>query len=68
MHGEYKGMFLLCVGIITIIFVLPLLSAWILDKVISLTKAHPKPAKYTLITMFIIIDGSSWLKNTRYKL
>ena len=55
-------MFLICVGIITIIFVLPLLSAWILDKVISLTKAHPKPAKYTLITMFIILMVAGGLK------
>ena len=55
-------MFLIFVGIIIIYFVLPLLSAWILDKVISLTKAHPKPAKYTLITMFIILMVAAGLK------
>ena len=55
-------MFLIFFGIITIYFVLPLLSAWILDKVISLAKAHPKPAKYTLITMFIILMVAGGLK------
>ncbi|PIT22861.1 hypothetical protein [Snodgrassella communis] len=48
-------MFWLFVGIITLTFVLPLLSAWIVAKVMDLAKAHPKPAKYTLITMFIIL-------------
>ena len=55
-------MFLLFVGIITITFVLPLLSVWILVKVISLAKAHPKPAKYTFITMFIILMVAAGLK------
>ena len=47
-------MFLIFFGIITIYYGL-FLSVWILIKVISLAKAHPKPAKYTLITMFIIL-------------
>ncbi|OOX79613.1 hypothetical protein [Snodgrassella alvi] len=55
-------MFLIFFGIITIYFVLPLLSVWILVKVISLAKAHPKPAKYTLITMFIILMVAGGLK------
>jgi hypothetical protein len=54
-HGEYKVMLWLFVGIITLTFVLPLLSVWIGVKVTALAKAHPKPAKYTLITMFIIL-------------
>ena len=55
-------MFLIFFGIITIYFVLPILSVWILVKVISLAKAHPKPAKYTLITMFIILMVAGGLK------
>lgn len=55
-------MFLIFFGIITIYFVLPLLSVWILVKVISLAKAHPKPAQYTLITMFIILMVAGGLK------
>ena len=55
MHGEYKGMFWLLIGIIIITFFLPLFSVWILAKVTDLAKAHPKPAKYTLIIMFIIL-------------
>lgn len=55
-------MFLIFFGIITIYFVLPLLSVWILVKVISLAKAHPKQAKYTLITMFIILMVAGGLK------
>lgn len=55
-------MFLIFFGIITIYFVLPLLSVWIFVKVISLAKAHPKPAKYTLITMFIILMVAGGLK------
>jgi hypothetical protein len=54
-HGEYKVMLWLFVAIITLTFVLPLLSVWIVVKVTALAKAHPKPAKYTLITMFIIL-------------
>jgi hypothetical protein len=61
-HGEYKVMFWLFVGIITLTFVLPLLSAWIVAKVMDLAKAHPKPAKYTLITMFIILMVAGGLK------
>ncbi|KDN15375.1 hypothetical protein BGI40_09780 [Snodgrassella communis] len=45
----------LFIAIITLTFVLPLLSVWIVVKVTALAKAHPKPAKYTLITMFIIL-------------
>ena len=48
-------MFWLLIGIIIITFFLPLFSVWILAKVMDLAKAHPKPAKYTLITMFIIL-------------
>ncbi|WP_239350483.1 hypothetical protein [Snodgrassella communis] len=55
-------MFWLFVGIITLTFVLPLLSAWIVAKVMDLAKAHPKPAKYTLITMFIILMVAGGLK------
>ena len=62
MHGEYKVMFWLFVGIITLTFVLPLLSVWIVVKVTALAKAHPKPAKYTLITMFIILMVAGGLK------
>ena len=62
MQGEYKSMFWIFVGIIAITFVLPLLSVWILVKVTSLAKAHPKPAKYTLITMFIILMVAGGLK------
>jgi hypothetical protein len=61
-YGEYKVMFWLFVGIITLTFVLPLLSAWIVAKVMDLAKAHPKPAKYTLITMFIILMVAGGLK------
>ena len=62
MHGEYKVMFWLFVGIITLTFVLPLLSVWIVVKVTALAKAHPKPAKYTLIIMFIILMVVGGLK------
>ena len=62
MHGEYKGMFWLLIGIIIITFFLPLLSVWIVVKVTDLAKAHPKPAKYTLITMFIILMVAGGLK------
>ncbi|MCO6521378.1 MAG: hypothetical protein J6582_10110 [Snodgrassella sp.] len=55
-------MFWLLVGIIVIIFFLPLLSVWIVVKVTDLAKAHPKPAKYTLITMFIILMVAGGLK------
>ena len=55
-------MFLILVGIIVIIFFLSLFSAWILAKVMDLAKAHPKPAKYTLITMFIILMVVGGLK------
>ncbi|WP_239423237.1 hypothetical protein [Snodgrassella communis] len=55
-------MFWLFVGIITLTFVLPLLSVWIVVKVTALAKAHPKPAKYTLITMFIILMVACGLK------
>ena len=54
-------MFLIFFGIITIYYGL-FLSVWILVKVISLAKAHPKPAKYTLITMFIILMVAAGLK------
>ena len=52
----------LFVGIITLTFVLPLLSVWIVVKVTALAKAHPKPAKYALITMFIILMVAGGLK------
>ncbi|MCO6525151.1 hypothetical protein, partial [Snodgrassella sp.] len=52
----------LFVGIITLTFVLPLLSVWIVVKVTALAKAHPKPAKYTLIIMFIILMVVGGLK------
>ncbi|PIT23345.1 hypothetical protein BGI36_01935 [Snodgrassella communis] len=48
-------MFWLLVGIIIITFFLPFFSVWIVVKVTDLAKAHPKPAKYTLIIMFIIL-------------
>ena len=55
-------MFWIFVGIITISFVLPLLCVWILVKVTSLAKAHPKASKYTLIIMFIILMVAGGLK------
>ncbi|PIT53837.1 hypothetical protein BHC44_05440 [Snodgrassella alvi] len=55
-------MFLIFVGIILITFFLPLCCIWILEKVTDLAKAHPKPAKYILITMFIILMVAGGLK------
>ena len=55
-------MFWIFVGISAITYVLPLLSVWILVKVTSLAKAHPKPAKYTLIIMLIIVMVAGGLK------
>ncbi|WP_143557486.1 hypothetical protein [Snodgrassella alvi] len=62
MHGEYKEMFLIFVGIIVITFFLPLCGVWILVKLTDLAKAHPKPAKYILIIMFIILMVAGGLK------
>jgi hypothetical protein len=61
-HGEYKEMFLIFVGIIVITFFLPLCGVWILVKLTDLAKAHPKPAKYILIIMFIILMVAGGLK------
>jgi hypothetical protein len=61
-HGEYKEMFLIFVGIIVIAFFLPLCGVWILVKLTDLAKAHPKPAKYILIIMFIILMVAGGLK------
>jgi hypothetical protein len=61
-HGEYKEMFLIFVGIIVITFFLPLCGVWILVKLTDLAKAHPKPAKYILIIMFIILMVVGGLK------
>ena len=55
-------MFWIFVGIITITFVLPLLCVWILVKVTPLAEAHPRAAKYTLITIFIILMVAGGLK------
>lgn len=55
-------MFWLLVGIIIITFFLPFFSVWIVVKVTDLAKAHPKPAKYTLIIMFIILMVAGGLK------
>lgn len=55
-------MFWIFVGIITITFVLPLICVWILVKVTPLAEAHPRAAKYTLITMFIILMVAGGLK------
>ena len=69
MHGEYKSMFWIFIGINIITFVLPLLSVWILIKVTPLAIAHPKAAKYTLITIFIIlmVAGGLKIRDINYK-
>jgi hypothetical protein len=68
-HGEYKEMFLIFVGIIVITFFLPLCGVWILVKLTDLAKAHPKPAKYTLIIMFMIlmVAGGFKIRDLYYK-